>query len=169
MGSITRLNAREAGWHCKLSAGWLPLAPRCWYLHHNLQIRTVALLATNNETPSSYLILEGKENCRQSANHVSHAHQFIIAAAALVASSPPSLQRNGEELPDMIDWIKVIIKCIYLGVPSARSIKPKHLPDKGKVPVLDFLAAALESVEYERALTRGLVSGCRIAGLVPVQ
>lgn len=39
-----------------------------------------------------------------------------------------------------------------------RSIKPKHFPDKGKVPVLDFLAAALESVEYERALTRGLVS-----------
>lgn len=26
------------------------------------------------------------------------------------------------------------------------------------MPVLDFLAAALESVEYERALTRGLVS-----------
>lgn len=58
MGSITRLNAREAGWHCELSAGWLPWAPRCWYLHHNLQIRTVALLPTNNETPSSSLLLE---------------------------------------------------------------------------------------------------------------
>lgn len=30
--------------------------------------------------------------------------------------------------------------------------------EKGKIPVLDFLSTALESVEYERALTRGLVS-----------
>lgn len=30
--------------------------------------------------------------------------------------------------------------------------------EKGKIPVLDFLSAALESVEYERALARGLVS-----------
>lgn len=32
--------------------------------------------------------------------------------------------------------------------------------EKGKIPVLDFLSTALESVEYERALTRGLVSVC---------
>lgn len=30
--------------------------------------------------------------------------------------------------------------------------------EKGKIPVLDFLSAALESAEYERALARGLVS-----------
>lgn len=29
--------------------------------------------------------------------------------------------------------------------------------EKGKIPVLDFLSAALESAEYERALARGLV------------
>lgn len=31
--------------------------------------------------------------------------------------------------------------------------------EKGKIPVLDFLSAALESAEYERALTRAIVSG----------
>lgn len=30
--------------------------------------------------------------------------------------------------------------------------------EKGKIPVLEFLSAALESAEYERALARGLVS-----------
>lgn len=49
---------------------------------------------------------------------------------------------------------------------SCRSIKPKHFwsssVEKGKNPVLDFLSAALESVEYERALARGLVRYCDI-------
>ncbi|XP_055677363.1 1-phosphatidylinositol 4,5-bisphosphate phosphodiesterase epsilon-1-like isoform X3 [Lutzomyia longipalpis] len=48
-----------------------------------------------------------------------------------------------------------------------RSIKPKHFwsssVEKGKNPVLDFLSAALESVEYERALARGLaMPECRV-------
>lgn len=30
--------------------------------------------------------------------------------------------------------------------------------EKGKIPVLDFLSAALESAEYERALARAIVS-----------
>lgn len=30
--------------------------------------------------------------------------------------------------------------------------------DKGKIPALEFLSAAIESAEYERALARGLVS-----------
>lgn len=34
--------------------------------------------------------------------------------------------------------------------------------EKGKIPVLDFLSAALESAEYERALARGLVSIWRL-------
>ncbi|XP_055387765.1 1-phosphatidylinositol 4,5-bisphosphate phosphodiesterase epsilon-1-like [Condylostylus longicornis] len=35
--------------------------------------------------------------------------------------------------------------------------------DKGKIPALDFLSAALESVEYEKALTRGLtIPECRV-------
>lgn len=29
--------------------------------------------------------------------------------------------------------------------------------DKGKIPVLEFLSAAIASAEYERALARGLV------------
>lgn len=30
--------------------------------------------------------------------------------------------------------------------------------EKGKIPVLDFLSAALESAEYERAVARAVVS-----------
>lgn len=43
-----------------------------------------------------------------------------------------------------------------------RSIQMKSqlasFTEKGKIPVLDFLSAALESAEYERALARAIVS-----------
>lgn len=81
---------------------------------------------------------------------------IIISLRAVVALVPQLCLRN----PNcQHNRIKLFISFRPISAPRPiRSIKPKHFPDKGKVPVLDFLAAALESVEYERALTRGLVS-----------
>lgn len=40
--------------------------------------------------------------------------------------------------------------------------------EKGKIPVLEFLSAAIESAEYERALARGLVSSA-IDGTISIR
>lgn len=52
---------------------------------------------------------------------------------------------------------------LFRSIFGCRSIQMKSqlasFTEKGKIPVLDFLSAALESAEYERALTRAIVSG----------
>lgn len=56
----------------------------------------------------------------------------------------------------------LITYCFTVVFPHCyRSVQLKSLittfTERGKIPVLEFLSAALESAEYERALTRGLV------------
>lgn len=58
-------------------------------------------------------------------------------------------------------WVLIIIS-LFSCLSIFRSIQMKSqlasFTEKGKIPVLDFLSAALESAEYERALTRAIVS-----------